>query len=115
MQADVNLLTAVSSLVAILISAGTLYIALRKMPVEKKSIEVDTAQKYQLIADGAAERALKLADRIDELEKLIDEQQKKIEVLEKENAMVRDWAERLVHQVRMLGFDPVGLNMRTNE
>jgi hypothetical protein len=120
---NTSLLTALSSLAAMLVSIGALYIAWKKAPAERESIEVDTASKYQIIADKAAERALKLDERVNELEDQLVEKDKEIAdlrlgytQLKQENMDLRDWAERLAYQVQSQGLVPVKMRtMRTNE
>jgi uncharacterized coiled-coil protein SlyX len=119
---DSSILTTLSSLMALLVAAGSMYIALKKAPVDTENTKVDTAQKYQLIADQAAERALKLDKRIVELEQKVDEQDVKIEAQEKEIIRyqheisdLRDWAERLVHQLQSVDITPVKIRVRTYE
>jgi len=73
----------------------------------RRASRADTMAKYQEIADRAAERALKLDERVIELETKVNEQAALIHNLQCENADLRDWAERLVHQVQALGGSPV--------
>lgn len=111
-------LTALSSLSAMLIAIVSLYIAWKKAPVEVDHLKVDTATKYQQIADMAAERALKLDARVDELENQLVEKDKEIaelrreyDELKQENVDLRNWAERLVYQLQSVDITPV--KMRT--
>jgi uncharacterized coiled-coil protein SlyX len=115
-------LTALSSLMALIVAAGSMYVALKKAPVDNENTKVDTATKYALIADQAAERALKLDERVEELETRIveqamkiDEQARKLDERDREIADLRDWAERLVHQLQSVDITPVRMRTRTNE
>ncbi len=99
---------------ALIVAASSMYVALKKAPVDNENTKVDTATKYQIIADKAAERALKLEQRVIELEQKVDEQDIKIgsqegEILkyQREIADLRDWAERLVHQLQSEDITPV--------
>jgi phenylalanyl-tRNA synthetase alpha subunit len=88
---------------------------------EDKKTDADVADKYQQIADRAAERALKLEDRIDLLTTQIDQlkadnatQAKAYEALTKayiilaqEHRIYKSWVERLVRQIKELGYEPV--------
>ena len=74
---------------------------------QKPMTEADTADKYQQIADRAATRALRLEDRIDNLEKENYETNQKLKQVMIELATYKRWTERLVHQIRSLGQDPV--------
>jgi len=107
-----------SILVAIAAVLGAL-VTYRKYRPETRASEADTAAKYQQVADLAAERALKLDARVQQLEgqvaaqrELIDEQQQELHTLRCENDDLRDWAERLVSQVKSLGGDPVRVRAR---
>ena len=66
---------------------GIIGYSLRKAKVgsETKNLDAQTIQLYQTIADNAAERALKLEQRISVLEKTIDSKDKRIDELETAN------------------------------
>jgi len=102
----------------------------RKAKAETEHTEADTASIYQDIADRSAERSLKLDIRVAVLESLIvkqakelqrlpileaivEKQAKELQRLREENADLRDWAERLVHQVQGLGGQPVGIRAKS--
>ena len=81
--------------------------------------DADAAASYEELADRAASRAIKLQDQIDELRSQDDVQQKEIDDLKADSREkdcliedLREWAERLVHQVISLGGKPVELRMR---
>jgi uncharacterized coiled-coil protein SlyX len=95
--------------IAALIATG---IVVWKAFFETRATSADTASKYEELANRSAERALSLDSRVSDLEKRIDEQQQTIESLRCENADLRDWAERLVHQVQSLGGAPVEIRER---
>jgi hypothetical protein len=110
----VDLLQTLSSLVAIILSAGALYASLRKLPVENKNTaadtedkEANTAAKYQQIARLAAEEALTLKERIDELEKTVEAQAKMIKAQDARIAALEDYNARLVHQLKSHEIEPV--------
>ena len=109
------------AIISVIGSLLAIVIALKKAPHETKEIDshtenqdADTASKYQDIADRAAVRALGLEVRVNELEcevaKLKDENRRQ----HSENADLRDWAERLTHQVQSLGGDPMKLRVKVD-
>ena len=91
--------------VAITSALVAAYIAIRKTPAEVDNLASTTADKWQQIADRAAEKALKLDERVTEMEG-------ELRCMREENEDLRDWAERLVHQIRMLGQEPVKIRER---
>ena len=106
------------SILAVLVSLGTLLVVWRKMPHETREMDAradgqdaETAGKYLDIADRAAERALKLEKRVTELEAEVAELKALNENLLNDRDDLKDWAERLVHQVKSLGLDPVKLRV----
>lgn len=58
-------------------------------------------------AEGLQKDISKHTQRIDDLEKDIDELSAHIRRLERENQSLRSWAQALVHQVREAGAEPV--------
>ena len=126
----------IGEIIAIIVAIGALIgnvIMWRKLPHETKEIDAraesqdaDTASKYQAIADKAAERALRLEERmeakvlklecrVDELESEVAKLTEEINWQRTENSNLRDWAERLVHQVQSLGGEPVKLRVKTEK
>lgn len=69
-----------------------------KLGADTRLVEADTAQIYQKIADRAAERALKLDERVQQLETQVDAQQKTIEILQCENVSLRADHEKLAEE-----------------
>lgn len=63
----------------------TAYFLKRKNNAEAQKTEAETVQLYQNIADRAAEKALKLEDRITALERILEKKDQRIEELEKAN------------------------------
>ena len=84
----------------------------RAVNAETEKTEAETISIYQNIADRSAERALKLDIRITTLEALVQKQAAELQRLREENADLREWAERLVHQVHGLGAEPVKIRAR---
>ena len=58
-----------------------------KYKAQSRKIDADTAETYQKIADLAAQRALKLEERLQHLENLLDAKDVRIEDLEKAGAL----------------------------
>ena len=90
-----------------------------KAPHETKALDAstenqdaNTAEKYQTIANMAAERALKLEKRINELECEVAKLKEENRQYREENVDLRDWADRLVHQVKSLGGNPVTIRVK---
>jgi septal ring factor EnvC (AmiA/AmiB activator) len=116
----------IPSWIAFVSSLIALYMAIKKQPHEIRqldantdSADADTAEKYQRIANLAAERALGLERRLSQLENekiqmAIELDKIKAELVAKneEIATLRDWAERLVHQVQAFGEVPVKLRAK---
>jgi hypothetical protein len=122
---DHDWLDVLAAIARILIGLGgigaliTALIYVTKIRTEKRlanagtnKVEAETASIYQDIADRSAERALKLDIRMSVLEKIVEKQAKELQRLREENADLRDWAERLVHQVIGLGVEPVKIRPR---
>ena len=114
----------IGEIIAIVAAVGALIgsvLAWRKTPHETKEIDsrtegqdADTISKYQVIADRAAERALKLEKRVDDLECEVAKLKEENRQTREENLDLRDWADRLVHQVKSLGGDPVRLRIKAD-
>lgn len=116
------------SIVTALIAVATVYIAWRKLKPEYQGLDADAATKYAELVDRAAKRETEYQNRIDEirrsiqvikddsdskvaaLEKCQEELEGRIGTLERENRSLKDWASRLVHQVKSLGAIPVEIN-----
>jgi chromosome segregation ATPase len=112
---DVN---ALSTLVAILMSIGALYLAWRKAPHESRNLQAETDKT---ITDAALQLLEPMQRRIDELEKgrerdkaRMAEHERRITELEcelrnekSEKAEVIDGAKRLYHQIESLNSKPV--------
>lgn len=112
---DVN---ALSTLVAVLMSIGALYLAWRKAPHETRNTQADTEGK---ITDAALQLLEPMQKRIDELEAARErdrvrmaEHERRISDLEcelraerSEKAEVIDGAKRLYHQIESLNSKPV--------
>ena len=119
-----------------------LYVSIRKTPSEAKSMESSSDKDDASAVDILEQSNARLADRVDKLQVRVDEQNRAIEANEakhqaeidaikaeyaaktaeldakyqrvvEENTDLRDWAERLVHQVQSLGAEPVKLRFRT--
>lgn len=114
-----NIAAFIAALFSVSASAAAVIIALRKAPHEVRQLEVgaknteaDVASKYQSIAEKAAERALKLDDRMLTLEKENELLRSEMNALKASNEDLREWADRLVHQVIGLGGTPVKIRVR---
>lgn len=129
----------ISGLVAVVIAVIGMIVAIRKSPHEIRSIdaqtdvsEANTAEKYQQIADRAAERALKLDEQIvqlqeisqrqsgeirkmkaenSQLSKTVEFQGVEIKKLQVENDELRVWSARLTQQVIDAGGIPIPMRI----
>jgi len=99
--------------------AWMIYIQKNKLPVENRKTESDTdlaqastAESYARAADIQARRFIEIAKRLEDAERRIDD----LERREKDyNLMIddlKDWVERLCHQIQMLGSVPVEMRKR---
>lgn len=120
-----NVLAGISSAVAIIVALVSLYFAIRKHPfdirklnTESKVDMVDVAEKYQQIANSAADMNIKLREEIQKIREQLDEVTRrheqeltdirsKLAVAEVRAAKFEDWAKRLVAQIESLGETPV--------
>lgn len=110
-------LSLVAALVAVVISVRKAPKELKQLDVSVDSGEADVAAKYQQIADRAAESALKLDARVQQLEEKVMTQQATIDDLKCENAELRldheklsDEFDRVVAGAHVLHKQVVGLN-----
>ena len=103
---DITLIVAIVGVVG---SISGILLSLRKYPHEAAGIDAETMKTYT--------EALKMQqERYDVLEAKFDayraEIESRIDTLEEENDLLKDWAERLVHQVQALGEVPVKIKPR---
>lgn len=96
-------------IVGVIGSISAVILSLRKYPHEAAGLDAKTMQTYV--------EALKLQqERYDTLEAKFDayraEIEARIDALEEENNLLKDWAERLVTQVQSLGEVPVKIKPR---
>lgn len=133
----------ITSLFAIIGSLFAIYIAYRKAPHEEGSMDADTAKTYEETAAMAGERALRLEKEIAELRARSKEQGilidtlvgkendlqnrvssleyensslvERVRILEAENGDLREWASRLLTQVKNLGGTPVSLREKRGQ
>lgn len=106
MEPDIvlEIIAAVTGVLTILAALyGAYWLHLRQKPVS----EAETAAKYQQIADMAANRALRLEERINKLEESNRELEEKYQEVKKELDIYKRWTERLVHQIKSLGHEPI--------
>jgi predicted RNase H-like nuclease (RuvC/YqgF family) len=112
----------VIAIMAALISLGSMLLVWRKMPHETRemdartdSTEADTADKFMTIANRAAERVIVLENRVKELETEVAQLKDYNRQCHLEREDLKDWAERLVHQIQSMGVEPVKLRKRKSE
>lgn len=104
-------------------SIAAIVLALRKYPYESRNMDASAAKAYAEAAKSSADRAKEIADewdayrkqsetQIENLEKEVRELKISLKVRQEELENLRDWAERLVHQVQSLGAVPVAMKNR---
>jgi len=106
----------VTDVVAVLTAIVLIYKAVTLTPVDRSLSEATAMEKMDALVTRAVERGLKLENRIDALEAeagtlsaQVKERDKTIDTLVREMAEIKEWAERLVHQVKALGGEPVAI------
>jgi ElaB/YqjD/DUF883 family membrane-anchored ribosome-binding protein len=99
-------------------AAVAIVLPILKRPHEMRNIDAAAAQAYAQAAKLASERAEKACDELDKykerisnelvsLRTRVDELEELVRTREQEVADLKDWAERLVHQVKSYGGEPV--------
>ena len=91
-------------IVSAVTSAIALYYATKKQKHEEASIDSDTINKLYATIKDQDERNNQLRDIFDAR---VGKLEARITALEEENELLKDWAERLVAQVKSLGHEPV--------
>jgi len=94
---------------AVLVSAGTLFIALRKAQHETEHLDSQSDKIRVEARNIQDQRILNLEKKITAFQMRLNKQDTRIKILEKENAALREWAENLCEQVSYLGGKPVEL------
>jgi len=89
-------------IVGVLGSLAATYIALRKQPQEILKLDAEATNLY---AQAMEKAQASFMARIDNLEV-------RVTYLEEENELLKDWAERLVFQVKSLGAEPVKMKLK---
>ena len=102
-----NFTVDISGIAALLLSIVALYKAFKQTSHDITITEASASKAFQEAANMAAERALSLEKRMKEMEEKILVLQLELIETKEINDCLKDWAERLVHQVISLGGDPV--------
>ncbi len=101
----------IGDLIAIIAAVSALLVAFFKTRPEIRKLDGDAAKSYSEAAHNYASQVTDLQERLARAEKELATLTK----LREENSDLREWAERLVHQVRSLGGEPVTLRIRHAE
>lgn len=105
-------ITGIGSLV---IAGVALYKAMKSTPKELRTSDANVADIYEDIATKSAEKALKLQTRVACLEEDLSKVQDQLRDRDMQIEDLKDWANRLVHQVSSLGGTSVGYIDRRNK
>ena len=96
-----------------ILGAASLYLALRKAPVEIAKTSADgeasraeAAESYANATATYAKEVASLRTEVSDLRKKLDESDKLKQSLAWQVEDLMDWADRLVHQVKSLGDQP---------
>ena len=113
-------------IIGVIGSVSAIALALRKYPFESRNMDASAAKSYAEAAKSSADRAKEIADEFEEykleteaeLKKLNNEiRSLKIALKERQETLddLRDWAERLVHQIQSLGAEPVKIRKHSTK
>lgn len=105
----------IAALVTAIIALIGVVITWRKSKPESRVMDGDAAERYQRIASQSAKREIELMAKIDTLEKRVDELEAQLDTAILKADKFEEWARRLVHQVKSLGYDPVPLEPAKKE
>ena len=112
-----------SGIVGIISTITMIFIGLRKAPKEITQLDANAAKSYADAAESSARRAEQACRELDEYKEKTEGELKllhdEIAIIKQEREELKllvddlqDWAERLVHQVKSLGGDPVKIRKR---
>lgn len=111
-------LTLILGIVSIIGSLAAVLIAILRRPHEVKNLDADTVKKYAEAASSSADRAHDTAVELEEYRKnseakikSLEDKITELEAYKAENESLRNWSERLVHQVISLGGIPVPMKL----
>lgn len=102
----------VGEIIAILASIIAVALSILKTKPEIRSINGETAESYSQAARNYADQVVDLQTRLSKAEHSLAAIMGEVNELRKNNADLREWAERLTHQVKSLGGDPVQMRVR---
>jgi hypothetical protein len=100
--------------VAIIASLVAVGLSIVKTKPEIRSINGETAESYSQAASNYAAQVVDLQTRLSKAEQGLAVVMGEVNELRKNNADLREWAERLTHQVKSMGGDPVQMRVRTD-
>lgn len=97
-----------STVVTVFALALSIYLGLKKMPHETKVMDGGYVSAIEEAANRISKRNLELMTRIEELEKRVEELERQVA----EGHKYKNWAERLVLQIKSWGdVEPVPLDI----
>lgn len=124
-----DIIVIITSLAALSGSAIAIWRSIKTAPAEIRNTDADAAESSAQAVTLYAKQVSDLKREIMEMEKAHElsyqelkndnaDMRRRLDVLQKENDLLRDWAQRLAHQVQALGGTPVAMvkpNLASNE
>lgn len=112
-----DVLTALSFTLSLVTGAGMLYIAIKKYPHETSETDSNAVKNYIEAIERTGKQLTEMQETQDKLRETQRRMQKEIDAtkaelaeVKRENSDLKDWAERLVFQVKSFGGTPVPFN-----
>jgi predicted nucleic acid-binding Zn-ribbon protein len=100
--------------IAIIASLVAIGVSVIKTKPEIRSINGETAESYSQAARNYADEVVNLQTRLTKAEQSLASVMGEVNDLRKQNEDLREWAERLTHQIKSLGAEPVAIRMRVD-
>ena len=113
---DADTLQSIGVMIALIGSAVTVFINLRKARPEVQFLDADAATKYSDLVDRAAKREAEYQNRIDtllsrmaQIEQKYSDLSDQVRTANQRADKFENWAKRLTYQVQSMGGVPVPL------
>jgi len=102
----------IGEIIAIVGSVIAIALSILKTKPEIRSINGETAESYSQAARNYADQVVDLQTRLSKAEQSLSVIMGEVNQLRKQNEDLREWAERLTHQVKSMGGEPVQMRVR---